>query len=169
MERINQEWVKSEIKKMKAHEEERSYVLGVIATELKPFDAKQINKRIIVHLRSKLRKYTITEISTGYSGYKEFKIWGEGIDYGEYIVIRIGEFSIGNNRLNYTEMKEHLAQRMAEIRKFILKMEKTINDLPRLSKQYQEGFDKLEEIEKEMGSSNRLLKFFPLANLLHRA
>ena len=124
---INQEWVTSEIKKMKAHERERHYVLGVIATELEPFDLKVINKRIITHLRSKLRKYTLSEIATGYSGWKEFKIWGERIDYEKRIIVRIGEFTL-NNRLVYSEIKQHLVDRMGEINKFIAKMDETVNN-----------------------------------------
>ena len=165
---INQEWVVSEIKKMKAHERERHYVLGVIATELEPFDLKVINKRIITHLRSKLRKYTFTEIATGYSGWKEFKIWGERIDYEKRIIVRIGEFTL-NNRLVYSEIKTHLVDRMGEINKFIAKMDFVIEELPVLSRRYENAVEELRTIQNELGSTNRLLKFFPLANELHRA
>ena len=166
---LNLDYLQSEIKRMMEEEEERHFVLGQVASYLKPFHTPQINKWIITALRQGMRDYTFTEIADEFNLGKRFKIWGGRIPYSNYIVIRIGEFTFGNERLDYEKIKVHLTERMTEITEFISKMDFVLEYLPVINKRYQNAVEELKEIEKEVGSTSRLLKLFPLVYDIHRA
>lgn len=166
---MDKKWVRSEIEKMKLLEQERLYVLGVIATELEKFDHKQINKRIINHLRNTLPEYVFTDLTEEYDPVKSFKVWGEGIKFDHFIKIRIGEFTYGNKKLDYEKIKDHLATRMGQISQFICRLDDVLNDLDEHIARYQEAIMILRHLERLMGSTNPALKFFPFVYKLHEA
>ncbi|MDY6958322.1 MAG: hypothetical protein SVK08_04120 [Halobacteriota archaeon] len=166
---MNKDWIRSEVEKMKLLEQERLYVLGVIATELKKFDHKQVNKRVIDHLRNTLPKYVFTDLTEEYDPVKSFKVWGEGIKFDHFIKIRIGEFTYGNKKLDYEKIKNHLATRMGQISQFICRLDDVLNNLDDYVIRYERAVSELKFLEKLIGSTNPALKFFPFLYKLHEA